>query len=232
MATAEIIKFDVNGEETDGFLARPDAGAGGAALILVQEWWGLNEHIKDVARRYADEGFITLAPDLYGGTVTANPQEASNLMHELSPERGIEILNAAVEALSMVEGVDADRIGVTGFCMGGSFALLLACRNPKIRAAAPFYGDIPDDADIATLSAPVLFIGGSEDQWITVEKMEGLREKLARNAKEGEVRIYEGANHAFFNNTRPEVYDAEKAADAWRRVLEFFRKSLVARRSL
>src|SRR4029079_19512422 len=107
--------------------ARPDGGGNGAAVVVVHEWCGLNEHTKDIARRYADEGFVALAPDLYEGKVTKDPKEASTLMQHLAPEKRVETLNAAVERLGSVEGVDAGRIGVTGFCMGGSFALLLAC---------------------------------------------------------------------------------------------------------
>src|SRR5438105_2704573 len=106
MAKGDTITLDVNGEKTAGYLARPDGDGNGAALVIVQEWWGLNEHIKDIARRYADEGYVAFAPDLYGGVVTADPQEASRLMHELAPERGIEILNAAVDWLSTVDRVD------------------------------------------------------------------------------------------------------------------------------
>ena len=227
MATGEMITFDVNGKATGGYLARPEGGgADGAGIVVVHEWWGLNEHTKDIARRYADEGFTALAPDLYDGTVTADAQEASKLMHALDAERGLEILDATVARLADEDGVDANRIGVTGFCMGGSFALLLACRNRQIAAAAPFYGDMPSDDDLARLTAPVLFVGASKDGWITVEKMEGLRDALARLGKEGEVKIYEGADHAFFNDTRPEVYNPEAAADAWQRVVGFFKERL------
>jgi carboxymethylenebutenolidase len=226
MAKGEMISFDVSGKATAGYLARPEGGGDGAGVIVIHEWWGLNEHTKDIARRYADEGFTALAPDLYDGTVTKDPQEASKLMHALDSERGIEILDAAVASLATTGGVDANRIGVTGFCMGGSFALLLACRNRTIGAAAPFYGDIPGDDELEKLTAPVLFIGASKDGWITVEKMEGLRDALARLGKEGEVKIYEGADHAFFNDTRPEVYNPEAAADAWRRVVSFFEERL------
>ena len=224
----ETITFEVDGKQTNGYLARPEGGGTGAAVIVIQEWWGLNEHTKDIARRYADEGFVAFAPDLFDGVVTTDPKRASELMHALDPERGVDILNAAVERLSGLKGVDSSQIGVTGFCMGGSFALLLACRNRAIRAAVPFYGDIPSDEDIAKLTAPVLFIGASEDAWITREKMEGLREALERHGKQGEVKIYEGADHAFFNDTRPEVYNPEAAADAWRRAVEFFRTHLGA----
>jgi carboxymethylenebutenolidase len=231
MATGETIEFEWEGGTAKGYLARPDAGGPGGgpegrAVIVVHEWWGLNEHTKDIARRYADEGFVALAPDLYDGKVTADAGEASELMHALDAERAVAILNGAVARLGSADGVDANRIGVTGFCMGGSYALLLACRNRSIRAAAPFYGDIPGDEEIARLEAPVLFVGASEDKWITVEKMEGLRRSLEAHGKNGEVKIYEGADHAFFNDTRPEVHDPEAAADAWRRVLGFFRDSL------
>ncbi len=226
MALADTITFEVHGTPTAGYLASPETGGTGQAVVVVHEWWGLNEHTRDIARRWADAGFVALAPDLYRGVVTTDPAEASKLMHGLSAEDGVETLDAAVLRLAEAPGVDPDRIGVTGYCMGGSFALLLACRNRTIKAAAPFYGDIPDDPDIAMLTAPVLFIGASLDGWITVEKMNGLREALARHGKSGEVKIYEGADHAFFNDTRPAVYNAEAATDAWQRVTDFFRTAL------
>jgi carboxymethylenebutenolidase len=226
MATGELITFDVNDGSANGYLATPDENGNGRAVVVVHEWWGLNEHTRDIANRYANEGFVAFAPDLYDGIVTKDAQEASKLMHGLDQEHGIAILDAAVDQLARIEGVDPERIGVTGFCMGGSFALLLACRNRKIKAAAPFYGDIPSDEEIARLTAPVLVVGASKDNWITVDKMEGLRESLERHGKEGEVKIYEGADHAFFNDTRPEVHDPEAAADAWRRVIAFFEEKL------
>jgi carboxymethylenebutenolidase len=226
MANDETITFEVDGTPTNGYLARPEGGGNGAGVVVIHEWWGLNEHTKDIARRWAAEGFTALAPDLYEGVVTKDPQEASRLMHALAPDRALAVLDASVERLAATEGVDADRIGTSGYCMGGSFTLLLACRNRHIKAAAPFYGDIPSDEDLAQLTAPILFIGASKDGWITVEKMEGLRDALARLGKQGEVKIYEGADHAFFNDTRPEVYDAEAAADAWRRVTTFMREHL------
>ena len=226
MATGELITFDVGDGSANGYLATPDENANGRAVIVVHEWWGLNEHTRDIANRYANQGFVAFAPDLYDGIVTTDSQEASKLMHDLDPERGVEILNGAVGQLAKIEGVDPERIGVTGFCMGGTLALLLACRNRSIKGAAIFYGDIASDEEIAKLTAPILFIGASKDNWITVEKIEGLRESLERHGKEGEVKIYEGADHAFFNDTRPEVHDPEAAADAWRRVTAFFEEKL------
>jgi carboxymethylenebutenolidase len=135
-------------------------------------------------------------------------------------------LNAAVEYLSGRSDVDPNRIGVTGFCMGGTFALKLPCHNRKVKAAAPFYGDIPAETELQALEAPVLFIGAERDQWITKDKMERLREMMSRLGKPGEVKIYPGMDHAFFNDTRPEVYDKNAATDAWNSVLKFFAEKL------
>ncbi|HXG66967.1 MAG TPA: dienelactone hydrolase family protein, partial [Blastocatellia bacterium] len=109
-----------------------------------------------------------------------------------------------------------------GFCMGGSFALLLPCHNKSLKAAAPFYGDVPPDDVLKNLSAPILFIGAENDFWITQDKIDRLKEALAKFGKKGEVKVYKGVGHAFFNDTRPDAYNKEAAADAWRRVLDFF----------
>lgn len=222
--TTNRTKFKSGDKEVGAFIARPEGATKAPAIIIVQEWWGLNAHIEDIAERYAREGFIAVAPDLYNGVTTKDAKEAANMMAALKPEEGLELLKVALEGLRAMPEVTG--VGVTGFCMGGTFALLLAC-NAKVEAAAPFYGDVPEDtAMIENLSCPVLFIGGEKDQWITVEKMKRLEVALAQHNKPGEVRIYKGADHAFFNNTRPEVYSPTDAADAWQRVTEFFNKHL------
>src|SRR4030095_4038423 len=145
-------------------------------------------------------------------------------MGALKQEDGLASLRMVLGQLRAMPEVTS--VGVTGFCMGGTFALLLAC-NAKVEAAAPFYGDGPVDTTlIGKLSCPVLFIGAAKDQWITVEKMNRLDVALKQYGKEGEVRIYKGADHAFFNDTRPEVYNQADAEDAWERVIEFFNKHL------
>jgi len=193
---------------------------------VIQEWWGLTDHITEVADRFAGEGFVVLAPDLYDGKVAKDAGEAGRLMQNLDQGKSLAMLDAAVSYLRQRPEVRAEAIGVTGFCMGGSFALLLACRNKEIRASAPFYGDVPPDDVLKDLSAPVLFIGAELDQWITTDKMERLREAMRRYGKQGDVVIYKGADHAFFNNTRPEVYNREAAEDAWRRVVGFLHDNL------
>jgi carboxymethylenebutenolidase len=219
-----MIEIDCDGKAAGGYLVEGENSR--ASIIVIHEWWGLNEHIRDVAGRFAGEGYAVLAPDLYEGKVTKDTEEAGRLMSGLDRSRALEILNGAVEYLRGRVEDGSDRIGVTGFCMGGTFALLLPCYNPSIKAAAPFYGDIPSDGELKNLSAPVLFIGAENDFWITLDKMERLKNKLGELGKKGEVRIYDGVGHAFFNDTRPDAYDGDCAEDAWKRVLTFFAYNL------
>lgn len=215
--------FTAEGKSAEGYLAQPVGSANAPALVLIQEWWGLNQHIEDIAQRYARAGYIVAAVDLYDGKVTKDATEAGVLMSGLNPQSALEKLGTTIAYLRNQPNVTA--VGVTGFCMGGVYTLLAACHN-QVEAAAPFYG-IPDDLSVLEkLSCPVLFIGGEKDQWITVEKMNKLDAALKQYGKQAEVKIYAGADHAFFNDTRPEVYSAADAADAWQSVLAFFAQHL------
>ena len=221
--TASDFKFTSSGKEVPGFLARPENVTKAPAVIVIQEWWGLNDHIKDVAERYARAGFIAAAPDLYDGTVTKDPQTASKLMGQLKPEKGLDYLGTIISYLRASNEVT--NLGVTGFCMGGVYTLLAACHY-QFEAAVAFYG-IPDNLSIISkLSCPLLFIGGEKDEWITVDKMNQLSAALKEHGKDGEVKIYQDAPHAFFNDTRPEVYRPADAQDAWRRTMDFFTRHL------
>ncbi len=221
-------KLDLNPPNgaTTAVVAVPEMESGAPAppaIILIQEWWGINDHIRDIAGRYAKEGFICVAPDLYRGKIAKDQQEASKLMHDLTVEDGMGTIRSAVEETRRTRKVE--KIGITGYCMGGTFALRAACEIPALGAAAPFYGDIPDEATLARLRVPTLFIAGSRDNWITPEKVNKLKEAARKYHLPLEVVSYD-ADHAFFNDTRPEVYNPEAAADAWRRVLAHFRKHL------
>jgi carboxymethylenebutenolidase len=218
----EMIEFSgTGGDSAQGLLVTLAIPGVSPGLILIQEWWGLNDHIKDVARRFAEEGYVVLVPDLYAGKVTKDPDEAGRLMQGLDKEAAIRILIAAVDYLQSHSAVAGERIGVTGFCMGGSFALLLACRDFRVKATVPFYGDVPADQELENLSAPVLFIGAENDFWITQDKISRLQDGLTRFGKEGEIKVYSDVGHAFFNDTRPDAYDQVAADDAWRIVLQF-----------
>ena len=219
---AESLNLKTSYGATTAYVARPHEEVG-AGVILIQEWWGINDHIRDIAGRYAKEGYLCVAPDLYRGRVVADQKEASALMQALEIEDGLETIRKAIEAAE--ETYQIKNFAITGYCMGGTFALRAACEIPELKAAAPFYGDVPDERVLAKLRAPTLFIAGLRDKWINPEKVQGLKEVAKKYNLPVEVVSYD-ADHAFFNDTRPEVYDAEAAADAWRRVLEHFRKHL------
>ncbi len=226
-----MVKFPLEGGTAAAYEARPSGAGDYPGILVVQEWWGLNEHIKDITRRLAGEGFVALAPDLYGGKVTSDPKQAGAWMAELDREAAVGILLAALGFLQEKEPVSgahiAEHIGVIGFCMGGSYALLLACRTPAIKAAVPFYGDHPDPIDqVKNIRCPVLFFGGGKDPWINASKTEKLKEAFQQYGVNGEVRIYPDADHAFFNDTRPDVYNAAAAQDAWTRTLGLFSRTL------
>jgi carboxymethylenebutenolidase len=218
----ESLNLDTSRGATTAYVARRDpqvVAEINAGVILIHEWWGINDHIRDLAGRYAKEGYLCVAPDLYRGRVAKDTEEASALMQALEIDDGIETIRKAMDAAA--ETYQVKRFAINGYCMGGTFALRAASEIPELEAAAPFYGDIPDEAVLAKLRVPTLFIAGERDAWINPEKVNTLKEIAARNNLPVEVVSYD-ADHAFFNDTRPQVYNAEAAADAWRRVLEHF----------
>jgi len=214
----ETLDLQTPNGATTAHVALPE-NESNAAVILIQEWWGINDHVRDLCARYAREGYTAVAPDLFRGKVTKDAAEASRLMHELSTEDGMATIAAALSEVR--SQYNAGRVGITGYCMGGSFALRAACELHELAAAAPFYGDIPDEKTLAQLTVPTLFIAGARDNWITPEKVNELKEAAHKHNLPVEVVTYD-ADHAFFNDTRPEVYNPEAAADAWQRVLDFF----------
>jgi len=219
---SESLNLNTSRGATTAYVARPETEIM-AAVVLIQEWWGINDHIRDLAGRYAREGYLCVAPDLYRGRVAADTAEASSLMQALEIDDGIETIRKAIAAAA--ETYQVKRFAINGYCMGGTFALRAACEIPELKAAAPFYGDIPEERVLAKLKVPTLFIAGKRDAWINPEKVNTLKEIAARYNLPVEVVSYD-ADHAFFNDTRPQVYNAEAAADAWRRVLEHFSKHL------
>jgi carboxymethylenebutenolidase len=218
----ESLNLTTSNGNTTAYVARPQ-GEANAAIVLIQEWWGINHHIRDIAGRYADEGYLCVAPDLYRGRIAADKEEASAMMQALQIEDGIETIRKAIDAVKATYKID--QFGITGYCMGGTFALRAVCEIPELKAAAPFYGDIPEEAILKNLRVPTLFIAGKRDAWINEKKVNGLKQLAEKYNLPVEVISYD-ADHAFFNDTRREVYDAEAAADAWRRVQEHFRKNL------
>ena len=219
---AESLDLSTSRGATTAYVTRPHRKVD-AGVVLIQEWWGINDHIRDLAGRYADEGYLCVAPDLYRGRVTKDKEEASALMQALQIEDGLETIRAAVDAANETYGVK--KFAITGYCMGGTFALHAACEMPELKAAAPFYGDIPAEDVLQKLRVPTLFIAGKRDAWINPEKVNELKEAAAKYHLPVETISYD-ADHAFFNDTRPEVYNPEAAKDAWAKVQAHFKKYL------
>jgi carboxymethylenebutenolidase len=228
----EHVTFPSNGSEGQGYLAVPASGSG-PGIVVLQEWWGLVPHITDVADRFAAEGFVALAPDIYRGDKVANtePDEAGKLMMSLNIERAAKDMVSAIDYLKSRPEVTGG-IGVVGFCMGGGLTLWLATLRPDdVQAAAPFYGVLPWPAaqpDYSKLGGKVKVQGhyASEDASANPDTVRALEDELESHGVDAEFFIYEGADHAFFNDTRPEVYHEGHAATAWRRTIDFFKKHL------
>lgn len=218
----ETFEFNNAGGASQAYVAIPDE-PNGKAVIVIQEWWGLNDHIKDIANRYAEEGFTAIAPDLYRGQFATDAEEASRLMHALEIEDGLNTIKSAMDKARELYGIT--HFGVTGYCMGGTFALRAACELEGVSAAVPFYGDIPEEDVLQKLTAPTVFISGTRDQWINTEKVAALEDATERFELPLQSVRYD-ADHAFFNDTRPEVYDREAAEDAWATAVNFFNNKL------
>lgn len=220
----ETLEFNTVKGDTTAYVALPEEiNADTKAVIVVQEYWGLNDNIKKIAGGFAAENFIAIAPDLYLGKVADNKEEAAKLMRDIKTEDGLDIINKTIITAQDKYGIT--KIGITGFCMGGTYALEAACKLEGLHAAAPFYGDVPDEFTLKGLKCPVLFISGTEDEWINLEKVAEL-ERIAKAETLPIESVKYDADHAFFNETRPEVYDEAAAKDAWAKVIGFFNENL------
>ena len=222
------VSFGSNGTTAHGYLALPESGSG-PGVIVIQEWWGLTSHIADVTNRLAAEGFVALAPDLYGGTTTHDSDEAGKLMQELPVGSAAADLGGAVDYLLGHEAVVGPTVGAVGFCMGGGFVLVLAAQQgDKIGAAVPFYGVLGEDYPSFTqLSAPLLGHFGEQDTMAPPDAVRQLADRIESEAgTRPDFRIYP-AGHAFFNDENlMGTYDPEQATIAWNATLEFLRAKL------
>jgi carboxymethylenebutenolidase len=212
-----------DGATTRGYLA--DAGASRPAVVVIQEWWGLNEQICGIADRYAAAGFTALAPDLFKGRLASSQDEASHMMAGLDfADATHQDLRGAVDYLAKSSG----KVGVTGFCMGGALTIAAAVHVPGVAAAVCFYGMPPKEfADPAQIRIPFQAHFAQRDDWCTPKLVDALEKALRSAGATPEVFRYEAA-HAFFNERRPEVYDAACSKLAWDRTIAFFAKALSA----
>jgi carboxymethylenebutenolidase len=220
----EMVTFPSNGARCDGYLA----AGGGPGIVVIQEWWGLVPHIEDVAERFAAAGFTALAPDLYHGQATTEPDEAGKLMMAMNIEQAAKDMSGAVTFLQ--ERTGREHIGVVGYCMGGGLALVLAAKRPDaVAAVAPYYGVIPwpsAQPDWAALQAKVVGEYAELDDFANPDATRALEAQLRELGKDATLHIHPGTQHAFFNDSRPEVYDAVASAEAFERTIELFRSTL------
>ncbi|MEK6321460.1 MAG: dienelactone hydrolase family protein [Acidobacteriota bacterium] len=222
----QMVEFSSNGGSASGYLATPASGKG-PGVIVIQEWWGLVPHIKDVCDRFAAEGFVALAPDLYHGKSTTSPDEAGKMMMAMRIDEAERDLRGAAQFLLNHEATTGDKVGTVGFCMGGALSLYAATKNPQVGACVIFYGGHPNvKPDLAKLQAPVLGLYAGRDGFVTPESVRELERQLKALGKSAEIHIYPDADHGFFNDGRAEVYDEAAAKDAWSRVLKFFGEHL------
>ena len=225
----ELVSFPSNGTDGSGYLAIPESGSG-PGVVVIQEWWGLNDQIKEVCDTFASEGFVALAPDLYRGVVTKEPDEAGKLMMSLNIEQAAKDMVGAVDFLVGHDAVTSAHVGVVGFCMGGALALWLATLRPEVvSAVAPYYGVIGWPAatpDWSKMQAKVQGHYAENDDFASPEAVAKFADELRALGKDVEIFTYPGTEHAFTNHHRPEVHHAEHSETAGDRTLEFFRANV------
>ncbi|HJR62476.1 MAG TPA: dienelactone hydrolase family protein [Gemmatimonadaceae bacterium] len=221
-----MVDIQVNGRTVHGYLSNVE-GKTGPGLVVIQEWWGLVDHIKDVADRFAREGFVALAPDLYHGETTRSPDQAGKMLMALNIAEAGKEIRGAVDHLLGLDSVEPKKVGVVGFCMGGQLALYAACEHPdRVSAAVNFYGiHLKVELHPERLRGPVLAHFGKRDKSVPPEQARALVKRIEQAGKEIEAHYYD-AEHAFFNDHRPEVYDRRSAQQAWDRTLVFLKRTL------
>ena len=227
-AAEQKVTFKSGDDTVAGILYTPDKAGPAPGVLVIHEWWGLDDWVKQQAQNLAKEGYAALAVDLYRGKVTDKQEEAHQLMMGTPRDRALRDLKAAYAFLQARSGVNRDRIGVIGWCMGGMYAMALAAEEPGLDAVVAYYGAPPTDpAAIAKIQAPVLGNFGGEDKGPSPEQVKAFEAAMKKAGKSVDVKIYPGAGHAFANVNNPwKGYREEAAKDAWSRTVAFFAKHL------
>jgi carboxymethylenebutenolidase len=224
----ETVSYASNGGASEGYLALPPKNAGGA-VIVIQEWWGVVPHIKSVADRFAHEGFVTLAPDLYHGVTTSEPDEAGKLIMGLAMDQAARDVAGAATYLAGRDDVTGG-VGCVGFCSGGSLALWSATLSGTIIATVGFYPFLPWERMSPVWSnyagKTAVMHCSEEDGTSAARGIQTAKRAIEEAGGECTTYDYAGTHHAFFNDDRPEVYHPDASATAWARTLELFRRRL------
>jgi carboxymethylenebutenolidase len=223
----QTVEFPSGKETVGGFLAVPEKPGTYPGLIVIHEWWGLNDWVKEETEKLAEQGYVALAVDLYRGKSAADPSDAHELMRGLPQDRAIRDMEAAFQYLSTRKDVKPGRIGSIGWCMGGGLSLQLAIHQPRLAACVVNYGSLPTDPnDIQQIIAPVLGNFGADDKGITPADVQAFEKTMRGLNRRIDVKIYPGAGHAFENPNNTTGYRPEAAADAWKRTLAFLHNAL------
>jgi len=222
---SSTVEVQATGGAVSAHLARPSGEGRWPGVVVIQEWWGLDPHIKDVTDRYAKAGFVAIAPDLYHGQLTGDPQEAGKLASGLNQGQAVQEISAAARYLKDQPYVSG-RVGVVGYCMGGGLSILTACQSPDVDASVIYYGGNPNPIDqVQNLKVPVLGLYGGADGVFPTSVASDLAAALEQHGKTYDIHIYGGAPHGFFCETR-DSYRKEAAEDAWQRTTAFFSANL------
>ncbi|HEY8301163.1 MAG TPA: dienelactone hydrolase family protein [Jatrophihabitans sp.] len=222
------VTFASNGNQAHGYLAKPESGSG-PGLVVIQEWWGLDDHMADIVDRFAAEGFVALAPDLFGGRVAHDADEAGKLMQQLPVDQAARDLGGAVDFLLADDSVTSSKVGAVGFCMGGGFVLQLAAQQgDKIGAAVPFYGVGPGvPQEYNGITAPIQGHYGEQDAFYPVDQAREQEQQLRAQTGADVEFFYYPAGHAFHNDKdKMGTYDEQSARQAWQRTVEFLKANL------
>jgi carboxymethylenebutenolidase len=225
----EMVTFPSNGDSCDGYLAVPESGSG-PGVIVVQEWWGLVDHVKDVADRFAKEGFVALAPDFFHGATTDEPDEAQRLLMGLAMDRAAKDIQGAAQYLDSRDETTGSGVGTVGFCMGGSLALWSGALADEVKVAVGFYPAVPWEKMSPTWGSygnkSAMIHASEEDGTSRAEGIQTAVKGIQEAGGDVEVYDYPGSRHAFFNDQRPEVHDAGHSEQAWRRTIDLLRSRL------
>src|SRR5271163_3571670 len=223
----QTVEFPSGKETASGFLAVPDKPGQYPGLVVVHEWWGLNDWVKEQTVKLAEQGYVALAVDLYRGKVAADPSEAHELMRGMPQDRAIRDLQSGFVFLAVRKDVLPNRIGSIGWCMGGGLSLQLAIHTPRLAACVVNYGSLPTDPnEIQQIIAPVLGNFGAEDRGITPADVKAFEKSMQGLNRRVDLKIYDGAGHAFENPGNTTGYRPQATADAWARTLAFLHKAL------
>ena len=226
-ADGKSVSYKSGDETVQGILYTPAGKGPFPALIVIHEWWGLNDWVKDQASKLADQGYVALAVDLYRGKVATTPDMAHEIMRGVPEDRAKRDLHAAFEFLASQPNVKKDRIGSIGWCMGGGYSLDVALQEPTLAATVINYGHLATDTDaLKKINAPILGLFGAQDRGITPADVNAFKTIMEQLGKKVEIKIYDDAGHAFENPNNKDGYRAADAADAWKRTVDFLAATL------